>query len=162
MCRDRAEWILIHQLNWLKAAVQLQKKQGSSSKQLLVTKNVCSITIVDGKLSMTASYDKCQEIFFCMRSDALAPSQKVPKSLVNRTSSPVRQWHCRDWLGRCWIQYRWVHRQPEYVPPQDLVYHTPHCIEVLDKNFNRLEQGGRSCAKVRRAFAEKFGFGRKF
>ena len=25
-----------------------------------------------------------------------------------------------------------------------------------------LEQGGRSCAKARRTFAEKFGFGRKF
>ena len=84
------------------------------------------------------------------------------KSLVNRTSSPVCQWHCWDRLGCCWIEYCWVHRQPESVSPQDLVYHTPHCIEVLDKNYNRLEQGGRSCAKVRRAFAEKFGFGRKF
>ena len=54
-----------------------------------------------------------------------------------------------------------------------MFYFYPKCTAVAQENLNgkveetffqkvALQQGGRSCAKAGRAFAEEFGFGRKF
>ena len=36
------------------------------------------------------------------------------------------------------------------------------CLIYIGEQVLMVDQGDRSCAKARRAFAEKFGFGRKF